>query len=101
MSFFPSALEILIEKFASLPGIGQKTAQRLAFHILSLSDADAQAFADAISEAKQTVRCCTVCQNLTDGDICGICLSPRRDERVICVVSDPKAVIAIERSARI
>jgi recombination protein RecR len=98
MSFFPNALEILIEKFASLPGIGQKTAQRLAFHILSLPDADAQAFADAISEAKKTVHCCSVCQNLTDGDKCSICSSPRRDERVICVVSDPKAVVAIERS---
>ncbi len=98
MSFFPTALEILIEKFASLPGIGQKTAQRLAFHILSLPDADAQAFADAVSEAKKTVRCCTICQNLTDGDVCAICKSPRRDEHVICVVSDPKAVIAIERS---
>ncbi len=98
MSFFPTALDILIEKFASLPGIGQKTAQRLAFHILSLSDAEAQAFADAVSEAKKTVHCCTVCQNLTDDDVCSICKSPRRDERVICVVSDPKAVVAIERS---
>ena len=98
MSFFPSALDILIEKFASLPGIGQKTAQRLAFHILSLPEADAQAFADAVSEAKKTVHCCSVCQNLTDADVCTICNSPRRDEHVICVVSDPKAVVAIERS---
>lgn len=98
MSFFPTSLEVLIEKFASLPGIGQKTAQRLAFHILALSDQDANAFADAIVDAKKNVHCCTVCQNLTDNDICNICLSPRRDERVVCVVSDPKAVIAIERS---
>ncbi len=98
MSFFPNALEVLIEKFASLPGIGQKTAQRLAFHILSLPDTDAQAFADAVSEAKKTVHCCRICQNLTDGDICSICGSPRRDERIICVVSDPKAVVAVERS---
>ena len=98
MSFFPSSLEVLIEKFASLPGIGQKSAQRLAFHILALPEGEAQAFAGAILDAKQNVRCCTVCQNLTDSDVCGICQSPRRDERTICVVSDPKAVMAIERS---
>ncbi len=98
MSFFPSSLEILIEKFASLPGIGQKSAQRLAFHILSLPDEEAQAFADAISTAKKTVHCCAVCQNLTDSEVCAICQSPRRDERVVCVVSDPKTVIAIERT---
>jgi recombination protein RecR len=98
MSFFPSTLEVLIEKFASLPGIGQKSAQRLAFHILALPDQDAEAFAQAILDAKRSVHCCAVCQNLTDTDICSICQSPRRDERTICVVSDPKAVIAIERS---
>jgi recombination protein RecR len=98
MSFFPSSLEVLIEKFASLPGIGQKSAQRLAFHILALSDADAQSFADAITAAKSTVHCCTICQNLTDGDVCTICQSPRRDERIVCVVSDPKTIIALERS---
>ena len=98
MNFFPVSLEILIEKFASLPGIGSKSAQRLAFHVLSLSDEQAQAFADAITEAKQNVHCCTVCQNLTDSDVCSICNSPRRDERTICVVSDPKDVIAIERA---
>lgn len=98
MSFFPTTLEILIEKFASLPGIGQKSAQRLAFHILALPDQDAVSFAEAIIEAKRSVHCCSVCQNLTDTDICTICQSPRRDERTVCVVSDPKAVIAIERS---
>ncbi|NMA24345.1 MAG: recombination protein RecR [Clostridiales bacterium] len=98
MSFFPPILENLIEKFASLPGIGQKSAQRLAFHILALPDQDAEAFAEAILEAKRSVHCCSICQNLTDGDVCSICQSPRRDERIICVVSDPKAVVAIERS---
>jgi recombination protein RecR len=98
MSFFPSSLEVLIEKFASLPGIGTKSAQRLAFHILSLPDAEAEAFAEAVLEAKRNVRCCTVCQNLTDSDVCAICSSPRRDERIVCVVSAPKAVVAIERS---
>jgi recombination protein RecR len=98
MSFFPPILENLIEKFASLPGIGQKSAQRLAFHILALPDQDAEAFAEAILEAKRSVHCCSICQNLTDSDVCSICQSSRRDERIICVVSDPKAVIAIERS---
>lgn len=98
MSFFPSTLEILIEKFASLPGIGKKSAQRLAFHILALPDRDAEAFAEAVVNAKRSVHCCSVCQNLTDSDICAICQSPRRNERIVCVVSDPKAVMAIERS---
>jgi len=98
MDFFPSALENLIDKFASLPGIGRKTAQRLAFFVLSLPDGEAVSFADAITEAKQNVRCCAVCQNLTDSEICVICRNQRRDAGVICVVSDPKGVIAIERS---
>jgi recombination protein RecR len=98
MDFFPSALENLIDRFASLPGIGRKTAQRLAFYILSLPDDEAALFADAITEAKQCVHCCTVCQNLTDGDLCMICRNQRRDASVICVVSDPKGVLAIERS---
>ena len=98
MDFFPSDLENLIDKFASLPGIGRKTAQRLAFYILSLPDGEAIDFADAITGAKKSVRCCSVCLNLTDGELCAICRSPRRETRVICVVSDPKGVLAIERS---
>ena len=98
MDFFPSALENLVDKFASLPGIGSKTAQRLAFYVLSLPDGEAEEFAEAISEAKKSVRSCAVCQNLTDSDVCGICASGRRDGGTICVVSDPKAVLAIERS---
>ena len=98
MDFFPSALENLIDKFASLPGIGRKTAQRLAFFLLSLPDNEAISFAETIIEAKQSVRCCTVCQNLTDGEQCAICRNERRDAGVICVVSDPKGVLAIERS---
>ena len=97
MSFFPSSLENLIDKFASLPGVGKKSAQRLAFHILGLPDAEAQAFADAISDAKKSVRCCKICQNLTEGEICSICSSERRDKSVICVVSEPRDVLSIER----
>jgi len=98
MDFFPSALENLIDKFATLPGIGRKTAQRLAFFVISLPDGEAAAFAEAITEAKSNVQCCTVCMNLTDGDLCAVCRNPRRDTGVICVVSDPKGVLAIERS---
>ena len=98
MDFFPSALENLIDKFASLPGIGRKTAQRLAFYILSSPDEEALSFAGAIADAKRSVRCCEVCQNLTDGEQCVICRNPRRDAGIVCVVSDPKGVLAIERS---
>lgn len=98
MGVFPVTLENLIEKFASLPGIGYKSAQRLAFHILSLPDEEAGLFAEAIVAAKKSVHCCTVCQNLTDSDVCAVCSDARRNDAVICVVSDPKDVIAIERT---
>ncbi len=98
MSLFPTSLDVLVEKFASLPGIGMKSAQRLAFHVLSLSDEEAAAFAAAILDAKKIVRCCSVCQNLTDEDTCSVCRSPARDAATICVVSEPKDVAAIERS---
>ena len=81
MSFFPAALENLIDKFAMLPGIGKKSAQRLAFFTLSLPDAEAEAFAAAISDAKRSVRCCSVCQNLTDAEICPAQSSARRAVR--------------------
>lgn len=98
MSFFPPSLENLIDKFAVLPGIGKKTAQRLAFFVMDMAPEEAQAFADAISEARGTVKFCGKCQNLTDAEVCGICSNPRRDASTICVVADPKDVIAIERA---
>ena len=97
MSFFPAALENLIDKFASLPGVGRKSAQRLAFYVLGLPDGEAKAFADAITQAKNTVRCCNICQNLTDGEICSVCASDRRNKATICVVSEPRDVLSIER----
>ncbi|MBO6092978.1 MAG: recombination protein RecR [Oscillospiraceae bacterium] len=97
MAFFPTSLENLIDKFASLPGVGKKSAQRLAFHMLSLSNQEAEAFADAITYAKHSVRFCRVCQNFTEDEICGICASDRRDHSVICVVSEPRDVLSIER----
>ena len=96
--YLPAALERLTEEFAKLPGIGGKTAQRLAFYVLSLPDEEAQQFSDAIMEAKRTVHTCPVCQNLTDSAICGICDDDQRDHSVICVVAEPKDMIALERA---
>ena len=98
MRVFPAALERLTEQFGRLPGIGGKTAQRLAFHVLSLSQEDAEAFAQAVLDAKHSVKTCPVCQNLTDQDLCPLCADERRDHSVICVVAEPKDVIAMERA---
>ena len=97
-SFFPAALENLIDAFASLPGIGRKSAQRLAFHVLGLPEGEAEAFANAVLEAKRSVHTCPVCQNLTDSELCSVCSSPARDRSVVCVVSEPRDVLSIERS---
>ena len=98
MQFFPAALQNLADQFARLPGIGGKTAQRLAFHVLSLPLEDAEEFAEAILEAKKQVHTCPRCQNLTDRELCPICDDDMRDNGVICVVAEPKDVIAMERS---
>ena len=98
MRYFPAALERLTEQFARLPGIGGKTAQRLAFHMLSVPMEEAQAFADAILEARRSVRTCPVCQNLTDQDLCSVCADEERDHGVICVVAEPRDVVAMERA---
>ncbi len=98
MQYFPVALQELADQFARLPGIGGKTAQRLAFHVLGLPENEAQAFADAIMDAKRTVHTCPACQNLTDRELCPICADDMRDHGVICVVAEPKDVIAMERS---
>lgn len=98
MQYFPAALQELSDQFARLPGIGGKTAQRLAFHVLSLPLEDAEGFANAILEAKKQVHTCPVCQNLTDKEVCPICDDDMRDKGLICVVAEPKDVIAMERS---
>ena len=98
MQYFPAALQELADQFARLPGIGGKTAQRLAFYVLSLPQGEAQQFADAIVAAKQAVHTCPVCQNLTDREVCPICDDELRDRSVICVVAEPRDVIAMERS---
>ena len=83
MQFFAPPVERLIEEFARLPGIGQKTAQRLAFHVLNQPKEDAERFAEAILQAKQQIFTCKVCQNLTDSEVCPICSNPTRDKGVI------------------
>ncbi|MBQ4564727.1 MAG: recombination protein RecR [Oscillospiraceae bacterium] len=98
MRFFPVALERLTEQFARLPGIGGKTAQRLAFHVLSLPEEEAADFASAILEAKKSVHLCPCCMNLTDRELCPICEDDDRDHSVICVVAEPRDVIAMERA---
>ena len=99
MQYFPPALETLTEQFARLPGIGRKSAQRLAFFVLSQSTEEVQAFADALLDAKRSISLCPVCQNLTEGEgPCALCSSTKRDRSVICVVASPKDVIVIERA---
>ena len=98
MEFFPAPLEKLVEQFARLPGIGRKSAQRLAFFVLGLSQAEAEDFAGAILDAKRSITCCPVCQNFTSGGLCPICSSAKRDGSTVCVVADPRDVAAIERS---
>lgn len=97
MRHYAKPLRNLIGELSKLPGIGGKTAQRLAFHILSQEDRDAFSLAEAILEAKKNMKCCSVCGNLTDVDPCGICTDPSRDQCVICVVESPRDVSAMER----
>ncbi|WP_437205175.1 recombination mediator RecR [Planctomicrobium sp. SH664] len=89
----------LVEQFAALPGIGRKSAERLANHILSCRESDAFALADAIREVKKSIRRCTVCFNLTEQELCPICRDSRRDRTVVCVVEQPKDVSALEAAA--
>ena len=91
-------LVLLAEHFARLPGIGMKSAQRLAYHVMSMTDEEAQSFADAIICAHSTVKCCKECQNLTENELCPICSDDMRDHGVICVVETPKDISAFERT---
>ncbi len=97
MKHYARPLSNLIAELSKLPGIGGKTAQRLAFHILSQDDKDAFALAEAIREAKKNMKYCTICGNLTDVDPCSICSDPARDQSIICVVESPRDVSAMER----
>jgi recombination protein RecR len=97
MNNYPKPLAKLIAELSRLPGIGGKTAQRLAFHIISMNDEDALSMAGAIVDAKKELVYCSVCGNLTDADPCAICSDASRDRSVICVVETPRDVAAIER----
>lgn len=98
MSFYAVPVARLIEEFEKLPGIGHKTAQRLAFHVLNLPEEKVENLAIAIRDAKQKTRHCSVCGNLTDVDPCGICSGQSRDPAFICVVEEPRDVVAMERT---
>ncbi len=98
MNFFAAPVARLIEEFEKLPGIGSKTAQRLAYYMLNVPKESALSFADAILEAREKVHTCAVCQDLTEHEKCRICQNPKRDQGTICVVESPKDVIAMERT---
>lgn len=97
MANVPVSLKKLMEHFAALPGVGRKSAQRLAFFVLDMPEEQAKDFAESILEAKKSIHNCKVCQNLTDKEVCDICASPQRDDSVICVVENPRDVMAFER----
>lgn len=98
MPDFAEPIARLIDQFKRLPGIGQKTAQRLAFHVLRTDPEDAMALSDAIRDAKLKIRECSVCNNITDTDPCLYCTGPNRNRTVICVVEEPHNILAIERT---
>jgi recombination protein RecR len=98
MSYHVVTLDKLINQWERLPGIGHKTAVRLAFAVLSMPEEQCKAFVDAIVDAKAHIKECAVCCNLTDGDTCSLCAAGTRDESVICVVEDPRDVLAFERT---
>ena len=98
MSNFSKPIENLVRQLSKLPGIGQKTAQRLAFHIINMEDEDAKALSSSILEAKEKIQFCSICQNIADSNPCEICSSSDRNSEVICVVESPREVIAMEKS---
>ena len=98
MSYYSPSIEKLIEGFEKLPSIGHKTAVRLAFHILDANEEDVTEFINSIVNAKKNLKYCSKCFNISDGDPCQICGSPKRDQNLICVVEDVKDVIAMERT---
>ena len=98
MIAFPKALDELVAAFNRLPGIGRKTAVRLAFHILKNSRAEAEGLVNAISKVKSKIKLCSQCYNFTETDICGICSDPNRNSRIICVVEDPQDIPLLEKT---
>ena len=98
MQVYTGPITRLIEEFSKLPGVGRKTAQRLAFHIINMNTNDVEALSKAIIEAKREIKYCSVCCNITDTDPCSMCFNKNRDSSVICVVEDPRDVAAMERT---
>lgn len=98
MDYYIAPISQLIDEFEKLPGIGHKSAERLAFHVLDMSTQEAEDFAKAITDAKKTVCTCKICQNLSDSEICKICASQKRERSTICVVENPRDVIAMEKT---
>ncbi|MGN0989575.1 MAG: recombination mediator RecR, partial [Eubacteriales bacterium] len=98
MSYQINSLETLTECFRRLPGIGPKMAQRLSFHMLNMPEEQARGFADAITQARNLIHRCPICQNLTDKPVCSVCEDERRDKSVICVVESPSDVMAVEKT---
>ena len=98
MESYSAPIATLIEEFEKLPGIGHKTACRLAFYILNESTEEAKQFSDAILNAKEKIKFCSICGNLTDSELCPICSNSKRDQSVICVVSDVKDIMAMEKT---
>lgn len=97
MSYYVAPLAKLIEEFSKLPGIGNKTAQRLAFFLLDMSLGEVEQLASAIVSAKKNIKYCSVCYNITDSELCNICSNPKRDKGTICVVEDARDVVAMEK----
>lgn len=97
MAAYLESLQRLIEQFGQLDGVGRKSASRMAFSVLEMSPEDAQAFSDAILEAKRRIHLCPICQNLTDRELCSVCEDDTRDRGLICVVSDVRTVMAMEK----
>lgn len=95
---YDGAVQALIDELSRLPGVGPKGAQRIAFHILEADPADVQALAEAITKVKEKVHFCEICGNVTENTVCAICSDPRRESSVVCVVEEPKDVVAIERT---
>lgn len=96
-SFYAAPITKLIEEFSKLPGVGNKTAQRLAFHVLNMPKESAQQLAQAIIDSKEKIKQCSICYNITDVDPCNICNNPKREEDTICVVQQPRDISAIEK----
>lgn len=98
MQTYSGPISTLIEEFSKLPGVGRKTAQRLAFHVINMNMNDVEALSKAIVEAKKEIKYCSICYNITDKDPCSMCSNKNRDSSVICVVEDPRDVAAMERT---